>query len=1854
MSCIISRDESGVIQAVQAPNEMPSNLYRDALSFIQKFNDPTVNPKEYALRVWARAYTSGFKAMHGNWELVSEARKYVPKMQGIYKTIFNNDPQRALHEASIQANSSVAERKGAVSAFGERVVKIAEELYPKAQVGEEFEPAINTDLALDENSEPNLYSMLTKDERNRYNQFENIKKHPNEEGNLREAVEDIAKNGANSYFREIAKFLLNHDLGKNVFERLPDAMSGGSTLGRIHRIEGTTKMQVYILPGNIKSNFPEHQYRRTEDQAILHETVHLLTLDNMADHPETVKEIQKLMDHAKKNSDIESKFPYPFTAPHEFVAEAFTNPEFQVALKNISYEKSNAWQEFLHLLYRVLDKMSPGYEKNSLLEKIMEVSTPLFNPMTTSHFERSSSADIALNLSQKMGIEFVEDTSLKQPGAVIKGVVHYNPNMLSPDTLLHEFMHPFVEAIRISNPKLFKNLSARAGNFMYKDKNISDFVKEHNPELKENSIEFQSEVITTAIGLEAAFAGSVNDKNNPGKFLAWLNTLFEKIAEYFNKLMNDSDMKIRPEDLDINMSIGELAQLLNMDNQIDLGDVNMDELYANQIETLAEIDPEVAKNIKDVDKLIEDADAAGALGSRENILFFENREINSKLVEEPDGSTHYENGTMDAVTKLFKKFSRLTERVSQQFVPDVKSGKKRLEKFNEEKYYADQASKIFTAQNKSLTETVTYKNSPDFKTFDEVKELIKKEIESYRIKGKIMHKMIEGFIRAGKAEYYIDEINALREEGNLSESELSWFGNALIKKALGMAGLNGKDFGKISPEFRDNIASEFVMTSDVLNIGTAFDGWVEHPDGSNSFVDFKTGPGILRYEESGRRLLYNDGLTNKIDFTTLNIAKLEVVMRMVMAKLNKPDLKVRDLKIVILNRDKQTEIRKVEVQEYLDYIENNYRLTIRDLEKEIKAATGPEVDVLRDELKQKQKEFKAMIDGNIFEFRNYHIAPGYSEVVTGKLKVKQLSQIKDPEDQREWVYGDAANEAREAIAKGRKVDTPTMKRIKGQVYSILNYFKPANITSVETEGRKDIGYFSARGGGFRNHKNAFLQAFSVLFETATEKVMKLTESFLGEQSDFRKADRALKLDHMKRTGQSAVGGLRNFSYSTSNAPVTLSNQGVFDFMYTWKDVSGELMRIGAVYTEEDFKKGTISKAQWDYYQAVKATLKYAYEGVLHKVAYMRGNIPVTYGQLYKSMGISFANWSESFLPKIPFQNSTEIAERNLIKGEMKVGALVKEAWENYRDRYDLSIQNEQRTNIGIPLKYMSRDNFLSGDNHSFDVTKAVDVFTRHMIGKAELDDVYFIGRGTLAIIEDPENLEFMDKNGDTILPDTALALKSFLNQHILGRRKMTLNYFGRNKPKLNKSVDRFVDNLRYFISAKVFWFAPIPAFFNSLYGLLTNGKEGLIGSLAKRLYGSVHEITNAEMRKAGMINGVTQWRSLTTYSNIKRNLIKEEFAGEYYKDKVKYMVKIFRLGNRGVTYSDDALQLAVRMRLGMGDNGYLLQGLSEDLTNEVFVTASLLARKIEVKSVDANGNEVIKYLKKDGTYTLNPKEKNLENMWDAYKMNDATKEYEYTGPTRFMDKDGNEVKGITMMESLKVKTYLERIYGAYSPEQRSHMERYAGGKALMQFRKFQIMNIRENFTLNSAATYMGDYKQMFNPDGTPKLKDGQPMYEWHAELQYNRWKAFTHMAMYFFKHSGKEDWDKLSVENKKQAVRFATQLVFYGLTIAMAGGAFIPPDKKETYADKRWLRFMEDMTVVHPMNVLEGATTIDSYPELLYKGAQAVGTFTHSLMTDDRIQSGKYVGDYKGSNTLENYIPVVHPINQTISMLKGE
>lgn len=161
VSCSILRNkETGKIEKVLAPNGQESILWEN----IKNMGLYATNPEE-GLRVWASVYTKSFKEEFGNWELLQEAKELAPQVtQDIYRNALASNPEQVLFEIATQYGARAFEegisdpREGAYQIFPQRVVEIADILYPNVAIGDTYVPRMGDKI--DANGEPLITHVL--------------------------------------------------------------------------------------------------------------------------------------------------------------------------------------------------------------------------------------------------------------------------------------------------------------------------------------------------------------------------------------------------------------------------------------------------------------------------------------------------------------------------------------------------------------------------------------------------------------------------------------------------------------------------------------------------------------------------------------------------------------------------------------------------------------------------------------------------------------------------------------------------------------------------------------------------------------------------------------------------------------------------------------------------------------------------------------------------------------------------------------------------------------------------------------------------------------------------------------------------------------------------------------------------------------------------------------------------------------------------------------------------------------------------------------------------------------------------------------------------------------------------------------------------------------------------------------------------------------------------------------------------------------------------------------------------------------------------------------------------------------
>ena len=142
-----------------------------------------------------------------------------------------------------------------------------------------------------------------------------------------------------------------------------------------------------------------------------------------------------------------------------------------------------------------------------------------------------------------------------EPAFFIGDTVYFVGENTSEATQLHEFAHPLVRAILVSNPQLFNNLYNKVANSVEGQEVIAE-VSERYPEFDKSSNRFKEEVIVRATEKAAVLQRQNYLASNP--FIRAIQDILYQFKKLFRQLFG----KVKVSSLDVNTSIDELADML--------------------------------------------------------------------------------------------------------------------------------------------------------------------------------------------------------------------------------------------------------------------------------------------------------------------------------------------------------------------------------------------------------------------------------------------------------------------------------------------------------------------------------------------------------------------------------------------------------------------------------------------------------------------------------------------------------------------------------------------------------------------------------------------------------------------------------------------------------------------------------------------------------------------------------------------------------------------------------------------------------------------------------------------------------------------------------------------------------------------------------------------------------------------------------------------------------------------------------------------------------------------------------------------------------------------------------------------
>lgn len=163
------------------------------------------------------------------------------------------------------------------------------------------------------------------------------------------------------------------------------------------------------------------------------------------------------------------------------------------------------------------------------------------------------------NITKEEAEELLKNRSVKykgEPAFYYAGTVYTVGENVNVRTVLHEFSHPVLNALRKTNNILFQKLYGQA-LATEEGQGIYYYVKTNYPELEENSDLFKEEVLAYAMQLKAL--NRINNELETEGYQNFMNKLLAAIKQLLRKIFGS---KVDVAKLDVETTLEEMADML--------------------------------------------------------------------------------------------------------------------------------------------------------------------------------------------------------------------------------------------------------------------------------------------------------------------------------------------------------------------------------------------------------------------------------------------------------------------------------------------------------------------------------------------------------------------------------------------------------------------------------------------------------------------------------------------------------------------------------------------------------------------------------------------------------------------------------------------------------------------------------------------------------------------------------------------------------------------------------------------------------------------------------------------------------------------------------------------------------------------------------------------------------------------------------------------------------------------------------------------------------------------------------------------------------------------------------------------
>lgn len=1172
-----------------------------------------------------------------------------------------------------------------------------------------------------------------------------------------------------------------------------------------------------------------------------------------------------------------------------------------------------------------------------------------------------------------------------------------------------------------------------------------------------------------------------------------------------------------------------------------------------------------------------------------------------------------------------KEYTRLTEFTGEKF--DYRNG-------SSDEIAEKQAIRNFASQGKNPG-TDMYKDTDGKEySFDDWVKQLKIRYEDSRVYGKIGHLYME-LILGGDRERIQKDINELTYE--IPGVRSAFTQGSAFKYMVDPTNIK-QIRDEIGVDQNDRILSEAILHSDLLGVATRADGIFIKPNGQVILGDFKFGN---LYKGGATSTIFKwatDKAQSSMQKSRLNDAKLEVAFRAMMLKLQNPDVIFEDLFVAHVNERRGARKETIMLQDYLDMIGNYYKSEQPEVYRELMLKKVLNADNYwgKSSTLVAMEAEKGILHGKT---NAAYVRSLYDELLVIQNQISRLPN--------EYID---KNEKRTRLGK---LEDERQKLIE----AIMEVSSDKAAQQLFTDG-EDISMPDLWLGTNYDVKNELAQVF---FEIMREKKQAARDKIRANEQQYQKVAEAVLDEYLSKKGipkllnrfglNSLLG--QGFKYHTPN------RDGIYDFAYTFKD--GRYGKGYYLITEADPDWNTLSQAQKEYITFIRTTMKEQYKKAVGHRVVMRSLDDREEAETKAKILGKPSELDDDFMPRLPIQQDEYVERYGMAKGLYKKH--VTDVIEDYVDEYYNSGNNKNKEPIGLPVKYMSNDyhirEIVENEQHSFDLESAYRQYMNNLYMVEEMDEVVALGKGVEGWVKTQT-----DSNGRMKMANLAKFLENQLLLHTVDTKLQTTwtkksFTWKKDGKQYRLNIDRALRGIKTVTTYATMWFQPLNAAANGGLILTMNHKQAAIGSMIKRfkflgIDESEIDYTLAELTKAEGQYGELQkdWVTENTDNNKLHHLLK---AFNYLPDAYDYAIR----SKDKVAAKNASIDPSTLM---------FMNTIVEDFGSITVLAALLNHMKVETTS----GKKI--------------------SIMDAYELVEKTgptgikyKELQFRADVKnrgvIVNKTTGEkkiVRELTSQEITALKRVSQRIHGAYRQDERSNAELYALGQLFLQFKKYLPTLLRNAFGSQFKDRSLGEFRQMFNDDGTPHLIDvldpatGQMVQEtelqWYARLNEGRvnvtFKALMALMGVYGENSAlarvlekvgiklngyNKDykWDNLTPEQKKAVAQMATSVIMWAVTMS-AFFMMFDDDDKDKMLYRKAKRFQEDMLEgIWPMDLLRTLKSPVAGVTRMYNLSVASSDFLWDLISGERQKDGKL----HGQTMLMKNLPVFSSIYNVEKMI---